>query len=282
MAGLSWLGVPTVASARTGSPEAWQTFEVDGLWGYRTDAGTVVLPPRYAVATPFTTGGIAWVADADGLHWIRSTGTPVARPFAFDNGADGWSNGRARIVDEAGQVGFIDVWGNAVVPPTWSFAAPYAAGRAVVCRGCRTESDGEHRRPVGGTWGVIDRAGTVVVPPTLGSWSEATAAARDVEPRFERRPLSLDPRDVQRHPTDGTALVSPGSDRKASAYTHYWLDLSGVDAALGPASGGPVDVVIEVWRSSEQALWPHDVTLPSPDGLLRITTIEGRVVAGDD
>lgn len=55
---------------------------------------------------------------------------PLATPFLFDNGADYFQEGFARIVDPSGKMGFISAAGVIVVPPTYDFVYPFCHGVA--------------------------------------------------------------------------------------------------------------------------------------------------------
>lgn len=170
--------VPVAQPTPGASPETWELFDRDGLWGYReAGGGAVRIAPRFQTAGHFTRGGVAWAADSSGLVWINSRGAVVARAYNYDNGGDDFSEGLARFVTDDGRVGFIDESGTLAIPATWSFAAPFEAGRAVVCEGCAPEADDEHARLVGGRWGAIDHTGALAVPLQHATWEAATAAA---------------------------------------------------------------------------------------------------------
>lgn len=133
----------------------------DGPMGYRDASGKVHIAAQYDFATDFTPEGIAWVAGADGLAWIDRSGKTLAKAFAYDNGADPFVEGRARIVDN-GRMGFIDPNGRVVVEATFDFLRPMKNGRASFCKGCVEIDDGEHSVFDGGEWGFIDADGVVL------------------------------------------------------------------------------------------------------------------------
>ncbi len=56
--------------------------------------------------------------------------TPLATPYLYDNGADYFQEGFARIVDASGKVGFISAAGVIVIPPHYDFAYPFCHGLA--------------------------------------------------------------------------------------------------------------------------------------------------------
>lgn len=141
---------------------ALEPFEADnGRYGFRDANRKVVIPPTFHLASEFSPDGIAWVAADDGLFWIDRTGRRLARAFNYDNGADPFVEGRARIV-ENDLMGFIDQRGKVVVKPRFRFLAPLENGRARFCDGCSKVEDGEHYRFEGGRWGYIDADGKVV------------------------------------------------------------------------------------------------------------------------
>ena len=138
-------------------------FEKDGKWGYEDVRGTIVIPPRFAVANPFTPEGIAAVVDEKGWCYIDTEGKPVIRPFVFDNGPDYFKENVARFVD-GGKFGFFDRCGRVVIPARFDFAAPFSEGLAAVCAGCKAIPQGEHTVRKGGKWGFIDHSGRLAIP----------------------------------------------------------------------------------------------------------------------
>ena len=150
-----------------------------GTFGYRDAAGEVVIPPTFAMASPFTDGVAAVVTD-EGWVFIDRGGKTLATAFVFDNGADEFAEGRARITEEKVKgepktYGFLATSGEIVVAPTWSWVLPYSDGRAAVCQGCTREQVGEHFTMVGGSWGYVDLDGKLVVEP---SFEEAAPFAK--------------------------------------------------------------------------------------------------------
>jgi hypothetical protein len=96
------------------------------------------------------------------LYYVNSQGR-IAPVLWHDNGADYFKEGLARTHRD-GKVGFIDRELVERIPPIWDFAFPFRTGFAIVCPGCRSVPDGEHRAVRGGLWGYIDREGVEVVP----------------------------------------------------------------------------------------------------------------------
>ncbi len=149
---------PPADAARYPSP-----FEQDGQWGYRFADGRVVIEPRFAMAQPFTRGGIAAAVDDSGWVYVDTNGTPVIRPHAVDNGPDYFAEGCARFVRD-GLFGYFDTTGAVVIEPSFDFAQSFSGGYAAVCTGCSLRVVDEHTEVAGGLWGLIDRDGAVVVP----------------------------------------------------------------------------------------------------------------------
>jgi hypothetical protein len=126
------------------------------LHGYRSCDGRVAAAPQYTVAEPFGKGGIAAVVDAQGWAYINRRGEVVIRPFIFDNGPDGFSDGLARYT-EGGKFGFFNTSGAVVIPARFEFAYPFVKGRAKVGEGCTSVSDGEHTRIDCRSWRFIQK-----------------------------------------------------------------------------------------------------------------------------
>ena len=58
-------------------------FEKDGKWGYRDDAGRVVISPRYEIAREFSGEGIAAVVDDKGWAYIDEAGRVLGDPSSW-------------------------------------------------------------------------------------------------------------------------------------------------------------------------------------------------------
>lgn len=169
--------------------------ERDGpLWGYTDPEGDLVIPARYAEAQPFH-DGLAWVRRPDTDRWslINLLGTTVIPP-SF-RAAHPFSDGLAWVVGEGGWTA-IDATGAVHVAPNFAEVRPFRRGLAAVRRegwgavdrtgrivvptryhGFVTElADGQQVDgftdeglavvDVAGRRGVVDRTGTVLVPPS--------------------------------------------------------------------------------------------------------------------
>jgi len=82
--------------------------------------------------------------------------------MTLDNGADPFVSGLARSANGK-KIGYIDRSLRTVIPAQFDGAYPFENGLAVVCKGCRTVSEGEPSSYVGGSWGCIDPRGRFVV-----------------------------------------------------------------------------------------------------------------------
>jgi hypothetical protein len=137
-----------------------------GRFGFRNKKGAIVIPARFGQAYEFNEHGVA-AAIEEGtpahLLFIDVKGHALAEAFAFDNGPDYFSDGRARIV-AGGKVGFLERTGKMAVAPQYDFAEPFCRGQALVCMGCTKLVADEHTRWVGGRWGLIDSAGVWLIP----------------------------------------------------------------------------------------------------------------------
>ncbi len=137
--------------------------EKDGMWGYQTAEGKIVIDAKYILANEFSKYGIASVIDDEGWAYINTKGEILVRPFIFDNGPDYFSEGVARY-QENGKFGFFDKKGNIVIPAKYDFALPFSEGMAVVSKGCVKQADGEHFSYIGGKWGYINKQGDIAIP----------------------------------------------------------------------------------------------------------------------
>ncbi len=165
---ITWMGAcnpapETVSHQTSGRLVTFEDSAAGFLWGYKDEAGSVVITPRFVVAGEFSEHGLAAVADSTGWHYINTSGATVVRPFVVDNGPDPFQEGLARFVDE-GRVGYFDETGTIIVPAQFDYATPFAEGRATYCEGCTPQQDGEHIRYEGGRWGFLHHVGNAIVP----------------------------------------------------------------------------------------------------------------------
>ena len=130
----------------------------------RISAGGIELSPRHLAALHFDAEGLGRVYAASRVFYVLASGRS-AEVLLVDNGPDDFRDGLARGV-AGGKVGFVDRSLAFRIPARWDHALPFERGHAVVCDGCveLEVEGGEHRVREGGRWGLIDRAGRIVVP----------------------------------------------------------------------------------------------------------------------
>lgn len=83
----------------------------------------------------------------------------------LDNGPDQFLDGAARFVSTNGKTGYINQDLKVVLAPIHDFASPFDEGKAFFCNGCKSVSDGEKPKIVGGLWGIMDKKGKVLKGP---------------------------------------------------------------------------------------------------------------------
>lgn len=85
------------------------------------------------------------------------------KPYQYDNGDDYVSDGRYRIVDSEGKIGYVTQNNVVIIPPRFAFGFPFKDGRAKVTDSGHLEevkgSDGEYHYWVSDNWYWIDKMG---------------------------------------------------------------------------------------------------------------------------
>lgn len=85
------------------------------------------------------------------------------KPYKYDNGDDYVSDGRYRIVDSEGKIGYATQNNVVIIQPRFAFGYPFKDGRAKVTDSGHLEevkgSDGEYHYWVSDTWYWIDKMG---------------------------------------------------------------------------------------------------------------------------
>jgi len=173
-------------------------------YGYIDKSGNEVIPIKYLSAGGFFLG-LAAVAVGDSENdikygYIDKSGNVVI-PFVYD-GADGFREGLAAVRygdADTGKYGYINMLGEEVIAPKYDNATAFYDGIAQVSvdgeffyidhSGKETEFTAfsqldykTFRDPEKGKWGVVDKAGNIIVPPTydfIGSLSEGSAGFRE-------------------------------------------------------------------------------------------------------
>ena len=139
-----------------------EPFMDNGYWGFKFLDGTVAIEPRFLLARPFNSRGIAAVVDDSGWIYIDRDGKKLIRPFIFDNGPDYFSEGLARFL-ENNKIGFFDEAGRIMIEARFQFVLPFSEGMAAFCEGGIEDYIGEHAVFQNGKWGYIDKTGEIVV-----------------------------------------------------------------------------------------------------------------------
>ncbi|MCB9601459.1 MAG: WG repeat-containing protein [Sandaracinus sp.] len=114
-------------------------FAENGLWGYATLTGEVVVPPRFEWAGTFTEG-FAPVAIGGRDRYLRKDGT-FAMEATFDQ-ASSWSGGRGRVKRE-GRWHLVDAQGESL-SEAFDEIWPFLDGMAKVRRGKQFSFVGEN------------------------------------------------------------------------------------------------------------------------------------------
>ncbi|TGM35837.1 WG repeat-containing protein [Leptospira biflexa] len=139
------------------------SFEENGLYGFKDKKGNVMIKPDYQQAMEFTKSGVAFVVLKNKWVCINHKNNVLLESFLYDNGPDYISERLARFV-ENGKMGFHNERCQKVIKATYDFVYPFENGYAIVCNGCELKPEGEHKRIVGGLYGLINSKGKLVVP----------------------------------------------------------------------------------------------------------------------
>lgn len=110
----------------------------------------------------FNENNLAVVFMSNRVFYVHETGA-VLETLAVDNAADSFSEGLVRIIVES-KFGFADRSLTVVIPARYDFAFPFEKNLAIVCNECFLQADGEHYKVTGGSWGVINSKGEIIVP----------------------------------------------------------------------------------------------------------------------
>ena len=143
-------------------------FDAQGVCGKFTDEDTIVLDSKHFKNLNFDGSNYTTLYAKEGtegkgkVFYVSKSGK-VVHTFMWDNGADRFHDGLARVIKK-GKFGFIDNKLEVVIEPEYDFARSFENGKAKVCNGCRKKQEGEHYMMVGGKWGVIDTTGKLIEP----------------------------------------------------------------------------------------------------------------------
>lgn len=126
-------------------------FRRDKLFGYMSATGSILVPPKFVSASPFSEG-FARVYDGQSWSFIDNT---ISNPFEQTwSGVESFSQGRAAVQLSKNVWAFIDTSGKVVIPGPFSQVRSFVNGRAAV--------------KVGERWGMIDLTGKMVIEPKFG------------------------------------------------------------------------------------------------------------------
>ncbi|MGV3666760.1 MAG: WG repeat-containing protein [Leptospira bouyouniensis] len=139
------------------------SFEENGLYGFKDKKGNVIIQPQYEQTLEFTKAGVAFVVWNKKWVCIDQKNNVLLESFLYDNGPDYLSEKLARFV-ENGKMGFHNERCQKVIVANYDFVYPFEKGHAIVCNGCELKPEGEHKRIVGGSYGLINKKGKLVVP----------------------------------------------------------------------------------------------------------------------
>jgi hypothetical protein len=134
------------------------TFEPLGDCARPAADGSYVVSAEALSQLDFDRWGLATMAIREkGYAYVRRDGRALVVP-TFDNFPDEFNNGLVRVrIGE--KLGFANRRLKVVIPATYDGAFTFAKGRAWVCIGCVSVSDGEHSFYQGGTATCIDKRG---------------------------------------------------------------------------------------------------------------------------
>lgn len=129
----------------------------------KSASGSYVIAPRDVKDLDLDPHGLAPVrSGSHGWMYVNKRGIVVVWGVpTFDNWADEFHNGLVRVLRN-GKYGYANRNGTLVIRPEYEGALSFGKGTAVVCRQCRTATDGEHSWFTGGNWFRIDRRGKVI------------------------------------------------------------------------------------------------------------------------
>ncbi len=165
---------PAVASdngdhGRMASYDCWEPGSTVKGCAAAGEDGQLHLTPSFRAGLQFDRNGLADVlvlgrskGEAGRWFYVNRDGV-MAAVMAYDNGAEEFTEGRARSPVGA-KIGYIDPSLRLVIPAIYDGAYPFEKGVAVVCLGCSLVSEGEHSWFEGGTWGCIGSDGKTVAP----------------------------------------------------------------------------------------------------------------------
>ncbi|GBF43722.1 hypothetical protein LPTSP2_30250 [Leptospira ellinghausenii] len=156
------------------------SFEENGLFGFKDKKGKVIIKPQYEQAMEFSKSSVAFVVSKNKWICIDTKNNFLLESFLYDNGPDYIVESLARYVEE-GKMGFHNERCQKVIEAQYDFAYPFENGYAIVCNGCELQPEGEHKRIVGGKYGIINKKGKIVLPIEYEAIGSIDAKRRTAE-----------------------------------------------------------------------------------------------------
>lgn len=170
--------------------KGFSSFEENGLFGYKDKKGKVIIKPQYEQAMEFTKSGVAFVVSKNKWICIDAKNKFLLESFLYDNGPDYISESLARYVEE-GKMGFHNERCQKVIEALYDFAYPFENGYALVCNGCELQPEGEHKRIVGGKYGILNKKGKIVLPIEYEAILNIDAKRRSAEVKQDGKILNV-------------------------------------------------------------------------------------------
>lgn len=144
--------------------------------GYVNDKNEVVIPiGKYPRLYSLIFDNIAFVSikGETGIYAINRSEKVLFEVYYLDNGPDIVSEGLFRIIKN-GKIGFADMTGKVVIEPQYHFVFPFQKnGTAIFNEGGTLVREGDYTRYQGGKWGVINKAGQIIVPASYQDGRES-------------------------------------------------------------------------------------------------------------
>ncbi|MBX3012744.1 MAG: WG repeat-containing protein [Caldilineaceae bacterium] len=273
--------------------EGLAAVQFGGQYGYIDRSGRFVIPPQFEAAKPFSQG-LAAVVLGGKTGYINSRGDIVIEP-TFDVGSD-FQEGRALVttgdrltyIDPAGTVmvdipgltqgqpfvegaaavvidgqsGYIDLQGNLLVAPQFTYAGNFERGLAVV------ES--------ATTWGLLNSVGEVVLElertPALAAFKLASAQTQVIDylpsvPELTRTGACTSNSELLDLPTAWKCTTEDGDT--------YDPCLTAVDGETIVCAASPMEQEAGFQLSLTKPLPPVQVTATPPSPIWQLRTAAG-------
>lgn len=170
--------------------KGFSSFEENGLFGFKDKKGKVIIKPQYEQAMEFTKSGVAFVVSKNKWICIDAKNKFLLESFLYDNGPDYISESLARFVEE-GKMGFHNERCQKVIEAQYDFAYPFENGYALVCNGCESQPEGEHKRIVGGKYGILNKKGKIVLRIEYEAILNIDAKRRSAEVKKDGKILNV-------------------------------------------------------------------------------------------